>query len=167
MQVNPDIEECFILRGWYDSSGSEQTFQAHTAAGSSSTVGFNRSEMRSLDEVKQANYGMPDKPEYFSARATVMHIKADNISYPACPTPLCNKKVIEMGNSWRCEKCEQSFEAPEHRLVSLILPDWSLTSCFLQDTSCLSPLLITPGKRGFRVSMRSVWPSSTCQQTNF
>ena len=117
MQVNPDIEECFILRGWYDTSGSEQTFQAHTAAGSSSTVGFNRSEMRSLDEVKQANYGMPDKPEYFSARATVMHIKADNISYPACPTPQCNKKVIETGNSWLCEKCDQSFEAPEHRLV--------------------------------------------------
>ena len=121
MQVNPDIEECFILRGWYDSSGSEQTFQAHTGAGSSSTVGFNRSEIRSLDEVKQANYGMPDKPEFFSARAMVMHIKADNISYPACPTPNCNKKVIEMGNSWRCEKCDQSFEVPEHRLVSLLL----------------------------------------------
>ena len=120
MQVNPDIEECFILRGWYDSSGSEQTFQAHTAAGSTSTVGFNRSEMRSLDEVKQANYGMPDKPEYFSARATVMHIKAENISYPACPTPLCNKKVIETGNSWRCEKCDRNFEAPEHRLISLL-----------------------------------------------
>ena len=119
MQVNPDIEECFALRGWYDSSGSEQTFQAHSSlAGSSSTVGFNHSEIRSLEEVKQAGYGMPDKPEYFSARATVMHIKADNISYPACPTPNCNKKVIEMGGSWRCEKCNQSFEAPEHRLVS-------------------------------------------------
>ena len=128
MQVNPDIEECFVLRGWYDTSGSEQTFQAHTASGSSSTVGFNRSEIRSLDEVKQANYGMPDKPEYFSARATVMHIKADNISYPACPTPLCNKKVIEMGNSWRCEKCDQSFDAPEHRFVTLFVTalDWNL-----------------------------------------
>jgi len=126
MQVNPDIEECFILRGWYDSSGSEETFQAHTSAGSSSTVGFNRSEIRSLDEVKQANYGMPDKPEYFSARATVMHIKADNISYPACPTPLCNKKVIEMGNSWRCEKCDHSFDAPEHRyIMSLAVADHS------------------------------------------
>ena len=122
MQINPDIEERFVLRGWYDSSGSEQTFQAHTnSAGSFSTVVFNRSDMRSLDEVKQANYGMPDKPEYFSARATVIHIKAENISYPACPTPSCNKKVIETGNSWRCEKCSQSFEAPEHRLISLLL----------------------------------------------
>ena len=122
MQVNPDIEECFALRGWYDSSGSEQTFQAHTnSSGLSSTVGFNRSEIRSLDEVKQANYGMPDKPEYFSARATIMHIKADNIFYPACPTPTCSKKVIETGNGWRCERCNQSFEAPEHRLVFLLL----------------------------------------------
>ncbi|KAF8798141.1 replication factor-a protein [Phlegmacium glaucopus] len=127
MQVNPDIEECFALRGWYDSSGSVQTFQVHSnIPGSSSAVGFNRSDIRSLDEVKQAGYGMPDKPEYFSARATVMHIKADNISYPACPTSGCNKKVIEMGGSWRCEKCNQSFEAPEHRyIMSLAVADYS------------------------------------------
>lgn len=164
MQVNPDIEECFALRGWYDSSGSEQTFQMHTnAVGSSSTSAFNRSEIRSLDEVKQTGYGMPDKPETFSTRATVMHIRADNISYPACPTPSCNKKVIEVGDSWRCEKCNQNFDAPEHRLVLLpFSQDWRLTFFFfLQATSCLSLSLITPGKRGFRVSMRSVWPSLT------
>ncbi|KAF8163440.1 hypothetical protein B0H34DRAFT_695492 [Crassisporium funariophilum] len=127
MQINPDIEDCFALRGWYDSQGSNQTFQAHAnAAGSSSTFAFNRSEIRSLDEVKQAGYGMPDKPETFSARATVMHIKSDNISYPACPTANCNKKMIEMGGSWRCEKCNLSFAAPEHRyIMSLAVADYS------------------------------------------
>lgn len=127
MHINPDIDECFALRGWYDSAGSDQTFKAHSiASGSSSTFGFNRAEIRSLDEVKQTGYGMPDKPETFSARGTIMHIKSDNISYPACPTPNCNKKVIEMNGSWRCEKCDKSFPAPEHRLVSLPLPVLSL-----------------------------------------
>jgi len=127
MHVNPDIEECFLLRGWYDNLGTDQTFKAHSnAAGVSSTFAFNRSEIRSLDEVKQAGYGMPEKPETFSARATIMHIKSDNISYPACPTPACNKKVVESNGVWRCEKCNQSFDAPEHRyIMSLAVADYS------------------------------------------
>ncbi|KAF4615161.1 hypothetical protein D9613_003179 [Agrocybe pediades] len=127
MQINPDIEECFALRGWFDSLGDTQTFKAHSiSSGQSSTFGFNRADIRSLDEVKQAEYGMPDKPDMFSTRATVMHIKSDNISYPACPTPNCNKKVIEVGDQWRCEKCSQNFPAPEHRyIMSLAVADYS------------------------------------------
>jgi replication factor A1 len=118
MQVNPEIDESFSLRGWYDSNGAEQTFKAHSSSGGGgSMAAFNRADIRSLDEVKQAGYGMPDKPDVFSARATIMHIKSDNISYPACPTPNCNKKVVDMGENWRCEKCNQSFSAPEHRYV--------------------------------------------------
>ncbi|KAF8911056.1 hypothetical protein CPB84DRAFT_1763251 [Gymnopilus junonius] len=127
MHINPDIDECFALRGWYDSAGSDQTFKAHSiASGASSTFGFNRAEIRSFDEVKQTGFGMPDKPETFSARGTIMHIKSDNISYPACPTPSCNKKVIEMNGSWRCEKCDKSFPAPEHRyIMSMAVADYS------------------------------------------
>lgn len=116
MSINPDIEEAFVLRGWYDASGAEQSFQAHSmAAGGPSSGGFNRTEMRNLNDVKESQLGSSDKVDYFSTRATIMHIKADNISYPACPTQGCNKKVIQEGNNWRCEKCDKSFEAPEHR----------------------------------------------------
>ncbi|PPQ93249.1 hypothetical protein CVT25_015247 [Psilocybe cyanescens] len=127
MQINPDIEECFSLRGWYDNLGTDQTFKAHSnVGGSTSTFGFNRAEIRSLDEIKQAGYGMPEKPETFSTRATIMHIKNDNISYPACPTPNCNKKVVDVNGSWRCEKCNQSFGAPEHRyIMSMAVADYS------------------------------------------
>ncbi|KAF9482805.1 replication factor-a protein [Pholiota conissans] len=127
MQVNPEIDECFALRGWYDNIGAEQTFKAHSnTGGGSSMYGFKREEIRSLDEIKQAGYGEPDKPENFSARATIMHIKSDNISYPACPTTNCNKKVVEMGDSWRCEKCNQNFPTPEHRyIMSLAVADYS------------------------------------------
>lgn len=81
--------------------------------------GFKRAEMRSINEVIEAQLGQQDKVDYFSTRATIMHIKSDNISYPACRTPSCNKKVVEVNGSWRCEKCNTSFETPDHRFVML------------------------------------------------
>ncbi|KAG6917933.1 hypothetical protein DXG01_000370 [Tephrocybe rancida] len=128
MTINPDIEECFALRGWYDSAGAGQSFQAHSnvAGGGGAGGGFKREEMRSLHDVKEAQLGQQDKVDYFSTRATIMHIKADNICYPACPTVGCNKKVVEVNGSWRCEKCNKSFEAPEYRyIMSLAVADYS------------------------------------------
>lgn len=78
---------------------------------------LNRSEMRTIADVKDSQLGQSDKPEYFSARATIVHIKADNISYPGCPSEGCNKKVIEGAEGWRCEKCDRSYTQPEHRYV--------------------------------------------------
>jgi replication factor A1 len=122
MQVNPDIPECFDLRGWYDSQGAQTNFHAHSNLNPTTSMGFRHDELKSLDDVKQAGFGMPDRPEYFSTRATIMHIKADNLSYPACPTAQCNKKVTEIGGVWRCEKCDKSFEGPEHRYDSPHVP---------------------------------------------
>ncbi|TEB36451.1 replication factor-a protein [Coprinellus micaceus] len=126
MQVNPDIPECFDLRGWYDSQGAQTNFHAHSNLNPTTSMGFRHDELKSLDDVKQAGFGMPDRPEYFSTRATIMHIKADNLSYPACPTAQCNKKVTEIGGVWRCEKCDKSFEGPEHRyIMSMSVADYS------------------------------------------
>ncbi|KAK0482537.1 hypothetical protein IW261DRAFT_1468227 [Armillaria novae-zelandiae] len=128
MSVNPDMEEAFTLRGWYDGEGQSSTFQAHSRGGAAgaSGGGFNRSQMRSLLEVKESEMGQSDKTEYFSTRATIMHIKSDNIAYPACQNESCNKKVIESNNAWRCEKCEQSFDSPSYRyIISMAVADWS------------------------------------------
>ncbi|KAG6814572.1 hypothetical protein H0H92_000100 [Tricholoma furcatifolium] len=127
MAINPDIEECFEIRGWYDSRGAGQSFQAQpTGGGGGFSSGFKREEMRCIADVKEAQLGQQDKVEYFSTRATIMHIKAENIMYPACPTPGCSKKVIDINGSWRCEKCSKSFDAPEYRYtVALAVADYS------------------------------------------
>ncbi|KAG8214733.1 hypothetical protein J3R82DRAFT_9821 [Butyriboletus roseoflavus] len=120
MTISPDIEEAHLLRGWYDGIGAEKSFQSHSitsSSGGSSFGGFNRNEMRHLSDVKESQLGMSDKAEFFSARATVMHIKSENIAYPACPSQGCSKKVTDLGNGWRCEKCDRSFERPEYRYV--------------------------------------------------
>ncbi|SJL00911.1 related to Replication factor A protein 1 [Armillaria ostoyae] len=128
MSVNPDMDEAFALRGWYDNEGQTSTFQAHSRGGAAgaSGGGFNRSQMRSLLEVKESEMGQSDKTEYFSTRATIMHIKSDNIAYPACQNESCNKKVIQNGDIWRCEKCEQNFDSPSYRyIISMAVADWS------------------------------------------
>ncbi|KAJ3738358.1 hypothetical protein EV360DRAFT_76916 [Lentinula raphanica] len=44
-----------------------------------------------------------------------MHILNDNVAYPACET--CNKKVVEEGSSWRCDKCDRLLDRPTYRYV--------------------------------------------------
>ncbi|KAJ7286262.1 hypothetical protein C8J57DRAFT_660775 [Mycena rebaudengoi] len=130
MAINPDIPESHELRGWYDAVGKDSTYQAHQSSGGggagSGGGGFTRSEIRSILDVKNAGLGQGDKPDYFSTRATVVFMKPDSLWYPACQTPDCNKKVTEIGDKWRCEKCDQSFPEPKYRyIVSMACSDWS------------------------------------------
>ncbi|KAK2466831.1 hypothetical protein APHAL10511_001089 [Amanita phalloides] len=128
MHINPDMNECFLLRGWYDSLDSSHSFTSHSMSSSEAmtTSGFNRSHIMSLQDVKKSQLGMNDKTDSFTARATIMHIKADSLWYPGCPTPNCSKKVMEINGNWRCEKCDQSFPKPEYRyIMSLAAADWS------------------------------------------
>lgn len=115
MHVNPDIEESHALQGWYDKQGQEQTFQNQSTFNPSGPQGFRRDDLRTLEAAKQAGFGSGDKPEYFSTRATIMHIKDENLAYPACPTQGCSKKVTEESGGWKCEKCDKHHEAPEYR----------------------------------------------------
>jgi replication factor A1 len=119
MTVSPDIPEAYKLKGWYDDGGAQVSFNSHTQAGLSAGASgtINRSEMRTINDVREAQLGMSDKPDLFAMRATIMHIKNDNILYPACPTPQCNKKVTEGTGGWKCEKCDRSYEKPEYRSV--------------------------------------------------
>jgi replication factor A1 len=121
MTVSPDIDEAHLLRGWYDGIGTDKNFQSHTSGSSGASFGgFNRDEMRHLSDVKESQLGMSDKAESFSTRATIMHIKSESISYPACPTQGCNKKVVDLGSGWKCEKCDKTFERPEYRYANLL-----------------------------------------------
>ncbi|KAF9454623.1 replication factor-a protein, partial [Macrolepiota fuliginosa MF-IS2] len=128
MQIDPAIEECFSLRGWYDSQGADMSFQSKTVIGGGGgpMVGFNRTEARSLNEIKESELGMGDKPDFFSTRATIVHIRGENISYPACTGQNCSKKVTLEGDSWVCDKCGNRAEAPEYRyIISMAVADWS------------------------------------------
>ncbi|KAI0076465.1 replication factor-a protein [Panus rudis PR-1116 ss-1] len=130
MTINPDIPDAHMLRGWYDAGGHEGQFQSHsTGMSSSGGVKFNRDEVQSLADINQSVSNHPDiadKPFFCSCRATVMHIKTENFSYPACPSAGCNKKVFEQHDGWRCEKCDKSYEKPEYRyILHMAVSDYS------------------------------------------
>jgi len=129
MTLNPDISQAHSLRGWYDQDGKNTTYQAHQSSGGGGAVGgtgFVRSEIRSLADVKSSELGVGERMDYFSTRATVVFMKPDSMWYPACQKPDCNKKVTEDGNSWRCEKCNQSWPQPQYRyIMSMACSDWS------------------------------------------
>ncbi|KAH8117078.1 replication factor-a protein [Phellopilus nigrolimitatus] len=127
MAINPDITEAHVLRGWFDSLNNVPAFKSYSNGMSGGGGGnFNRNEIRTLAEVKESQVGMGDTPENFSCRATIVHIKADNLSYPACPSDQCNKKVVETGEGWKCEKCDRSYSSPEYRyIMSMSVSDYS------------------------------------------
>ncbi|KAH9071043.1 replication factor-a protein [Lactarius deliciosus] len=124
--VSPDIPEAHALKGWYLDGGTQTMFTPHSQVGLSSGSGgtINRNEMRTIFDVKDAQLGMSDKADFFSMRATIMHIKTNNLVYPACPTSQCSKKMTESHDGWRCEKCGSSYEKPEYRyIVSMAVGD--------------------------------------------
>ncbi|EPZ36651.1 Nucleic acid-binding domain-containing protein, partial [Rozella allomycis CSF55] len=106
MIINPDIPQAHELRGWYDSVGNSIQAKSFSTQQTKQTQNSPTDDRICLSEIKEKNLGFSDKPDYFSCVATVGYIYADNnISYTACPSPGCNKKITEEGpNQWRCEK---------------------------------------------------------------
>ncbi|KAJ2792775.1 Replication factor A protein 1, partial [Coemansia guatemalensis] len=121
----PDITEAHALQGWYDSVGRTTNFQSFDASAS----GGQRQDtpLKTMAQVRDENLGGTDRPDYFDVKGTIVYIRSSSpLSYPACASPDCNKKMIEDSTSgqWRCEKCQRSFAAPEYRyLFSLNVSD--------------------------------------------
>ncbi|KAL1919956.1 uncharacterized protein VTP21DRAFT_1888 [Calcarisporiella thermophila] len=121
--INPDIPESHRLRGWFDTQGKHETFNSFTQAPAAGMGGggVTRSEeLKTLIQVKDEKLGMGEMPEYFNARGTIIYFRTENISYPACPSEACNKKVINEGGSWRCEKCQRSYPEPDYRYIMTV-----------------------------------------------
>ncbi|KAJ2610048.1 Replication factor A protein 1 [Coemansia sp. RSA 1365] len=120
----PDITEAHALQGWYDSVGRSTNFQSYDA--NSSGEQRQDSQLKTMAQVRDENIGGTENTDYFTVKGTIVYIRSTSpLSYPACVSPDCNKKVIEdSSGQWRCEKCQRSFAAPEYRyLFSLNVSD--------------------------------------------
>ncbi|RUS18781.1 replication factor-A protein 1 [Endogone sp. FLAS-F59071] len=115
--VDPDTPEGIKLRGWYDSVGRTENFLTHSGLSANSFgsgTDFISNVRKTLSQVKEEGLGMGEK-DFFTTKATVIFFKQENFSYPACKD--CKKKVIDEGNGWRCEKCQRTWPAPDHRYI--------------------------------------------------
>lgn len=117
MSIDPDIPDAHRLKGWYDSSGRNDTFSSHNNMASMGSATGRKDQDKSILQVKEENLGMENQ-DYFNLKATIVYIKQDNFAYPACLNEGCNKKVTDMGDgTWRCEKCDVSHPKPEYRYI--------------------------------------------------
>ncbi|KAI8982961.1 putative replication factor-A protein 1 [Pilobolus umbonatus] len=117
--LNPNLPEAHELRQWYNAHG--QTAQFESYSGASNTVsgdGVRTVSKITIQQSKSDNLGSSEKPDYFSTRAVISYIKNDPIAYAGCP--LCRKKVVMDVNSWRCEKCQKSFDHPDYKYMLTI-----------------------------------------------
>lgn len=121
MSVDPDIPEAHKLKGWYDASGRNDTFATHNSLSSVGAATGRQDELKTIAQVRAENLGF-DNQAYFAVKATIVAIKHDNatFAYPACKSENCNKKVVESGDGWRCEKCDVNHERPEYRYIMSI-----------------------------------------------
>lgn len=118
MALNPDIDEAFKLKGWYDAQGKDDTFATHSAVMGSVATGGKKQDFKTVAQIHEEQIGMSEEAEYYTLKATVIYVKQDTFAYPACQTEGCNKKVVEENpGSWRCEKCNTAWEKPIYRYV--------------------------------------------------
>jgi replication factor A1 len=119
MAIDPDIPEAHKLKGWYDSQGRMDSFASHSNMAGAGAAGGQKDPLKTVAQVKEEQLGMSlENPDYFSTKSTIVHIKQETFSYPACLSEGCNKKVTDMGDgTWRCEKCDINHPRPEHRYI--------------------------------------------------
>lgn len=120
MMIDPDINEAHSLKGWFEAEGRSGNFSSHQGMQSAGAAGGRETKYKTIQETKDENLGMTENPDYFSCKATIVYIKQNGASYPACKTEGCNKKVIESpegSGQWLCEKCNVTHDRPQHRYM--------------------------------------------------
>lgn len=126
LQINPDIREAHLLKGWYDREGCNLEVESISSKMGSASGNLS-GQWKTFAQVNTEQLGMGDKPEYYVTKATVVMLRKENCMYMACPTEECNKKVIDMNNGlYRCEKCNREFTEFKWRLLlSISLADFT------------------------------------------
>ncbi|CCE65289.1 hypothetical protein TPHA_0K01560 [Tetrapisispora phaffii CBS 4417] len=121
---NPEVQEAYALKGWYDANGKNSNFtslkQEGGAVSAQNLIKF-ISERTTIAKAQADNLGRSEKGDYFSVKASISFLKVDNFAYPACSSDDCNKKVLENPDgTWRCERCNKNQESPEYRYMLTI-----------------------------------------------
>ncbi|KAG0440048.1 Replication protein A 70 kDa DNA-binding subunit [Dictyocoela muelleri] len=99
IQINPERKEAFELKGWFLEHGNEIKMPK-------------REEVpKSIGDVNE------NALEYSTVRAILLFIKDENLWYDACPETNCNKKVFNENGSYRCERCNKTYDECNSRFL--------------------------------------------------
>lgn len=119
--ANPDTQEAYQLKGWYDNHGKNDTFQSMKVEGSGTSSSI-MNDRKTILQAQDENLGLNEKPDFFNIKSTISFLRTENFCYPACNNEVngspCNRKVVDNGHDgWRCERCDITFAEPHYRYI--------------------------------------------------
>ncbi|XP_050301275.1 replication protein A 70 kDa DNA-binding subunit [Anthonomus grandis grandis] len=127
MKINPEIKECYQLKGWYESVGAN--VNVNDISLRTGGPGNFQTPWMCFKEVVDQQVGMHDntRGEFYQVKGTILLLRTENCLYKACPSESCNKKVVDQNDgTFHCEKCQKSYEGFKYRLLcSMNVGDWS------------------------------------------
>lgn len=130
---NPGTPESYQLKGWFDNVGVKENFKSMKTETNAASSVDRLANRKTIAEVEQeANNFDGENLSYFTVKACFSYTKPDNFSYPACTNTVsnstdsskpglpCNKKLVEIGDQWRCERCDINYDQPTYRYILFI-----------------------------------------------
>lgn len=118
-EINPDMSQAHMLRGWYDCQGRNATFTSMAGGGG----GGMKDPRKFMSSIKDENMGHGDKPDYFTVRGWVSFIRSEG-TWCYCANPANKKKVIESGDKWLDESTGTTIDQCERRyILSIVASD--------------------------------------------
>ena len=115
LELNPDLKEAYLLKGWYDTRADQMTNVVHLSRGKDENPLY----------VYLCHINQQSIPEgttvYFNFKATILGTnRTDKHLYKSCATDKCLKKVKEENNFYYCEKCKTNSNQFKWRLMLTI-----------------------------------------------
>ena len=92
LQVNPDILEAHMLRGWFDNVGCTA---ASMSISSQASQGLLNSAYKTFSGAKLENLSRGDNPDYYTVKALVVVVNQKRPLYQECPSQRCNKQTCK------------------------------------------------------------------------
>merc|ERR1719187_322630 len=136
--TNPDMPEGHEMKGWWDNEGCNMSTNSLTVQGQRAG-GVDGANMKTFGEVKAEHLGQgAERGEYYSVIGTVTFFSKEKSLYKACSNVMdgkdCNKKVMENGDGYRCEKCNKDMTDFRWRMMLSFnvgdATDHTWASCF-------------------------------------
>jgi len=109
-EFNPDRDEAFSLREWFDNQQGGEIPTYSLSRGGAGSGNFKETARKTLSQVREEQIGQTDTG-YWAARATITMIKKEpTFAYLSCPSEKCKKKVTEMNGYYQCLACNKDYE---------------------------------------------------------
>ncbi|EFO18545.2 replication factor A 73 kDa subunit [Loa loa] len=119
IELNMDCAETANLYRWYRETRPSVQARNLTTAGLSSDNYARDFRIIRLSEVGALGRDS-EKGIFFNVTAMISSLKADGALYKSCGTNGCKKKVIELNNQYRCEKCDITLDKYKYVLLMTV-----------------------------------------------